>query len=221
MDVLADWFTGPRLLFSAPLLFALVVWCLSFVGLFSFHAFDLDLDLDHDLHLDADLDHDADFGNVGNLAQLVGLGMVPFSLFITLLLFWFGALGLGVHALYGITNWFIVGVVALPVLLVAARITGFTARRLQPLFRDFGQATQGHELIGKIATLTSGQLSTTFGQARVQLEGGVVVQVAVRADADPTTAVQGDRLVITDYLPEKNIYLATRLDDELAENSAS
>ena len=248
MDVLPSLFEPARVLFTIPLGIALLFGLLALIGLVDFDALDFDLDLDLDLDadvVDLDLDLDADLdagGDVGgdvsgafdgeagapgtSVLAFFGLGLIPLSLFITIWCVAFGWTGLAlvewlgptVAALVG-SGW-ATGLALAPVAFaLAVAVTAPAARLLRPLFDDYGRAKGARELVGKVAVLSSGRLTPSFGRASVTLPSGGRADVAVRLDehdADAAgTLAYGDDVLLYDYDAEQGVYLAAPAPDEL------
>jgi hypothetical protein len=230
MDAFSGLFESHRLLFTIPLLFALFLGSLSVLGLFDLEAVDLDLgfdtdvdlgvDADLDADLDADVDPDVEAGG-GGVLQLLGLGMIPFSLLLIVLCFSFGWLGLLLEFLLlkPVSSWVGVGwgltlSVAPLALIGALLVTAPTARMLHPLFKDYGRAKDVHHLLGKRATLTSGSVSTTFGSASAQLDHGQPVDISVRTTEDENDLGYGDNVLIFDYDAENDLYYVAPLSED-------
>lgn len=226
MDAFAALFEPHRLLFTLPLLFALFLGSLSVLGLFDLDALDLDLDLgvDPDLELDADLDADVDpdvEAGSGGVLELLGLGMIPFSLLLIVLCFSFGWLGLALEYLLvsPLSAWVGVGwgvtISIAPVAFVGALgVTAPVARLLHPLFKDYGRAKDVHDLLGQRATLTSGSVSPTFGSASAQLDHGQPVDISVRTTDDDNDLGYGDEVIVFDYDTENDLYYVAPLSEE-------
>jgi hypothetical protein len=247
MDFLASLFEPARILFTIPLGIALFFGLLALIGLVDFEALDFDLDLDTDVDLDADLDFDADVdldadldagGDVGgafdgeagapgtSVLALFGLGLIPLSLFITIWCVTFGWTGLALVEWLGPTVAALVGggwatgLALAPVAFVlGVLVTAPTARLLSPLFEDYGRAKGASELVGKVAVLASGRLTSTFGRATVKLPSGVRADVAVRLDEHDAAAADtlgyGDDVLLYDYDAEQGVYLVAPAPDAL------
>jgi membrane protein implicated in regulation of membrane protease activity len=200
-------FESAVLVFTVPMLLAVLFWLLALIGLFDFEAFDFDLDTDLDVETDLS----------GSVLHAFGLGLIPFSLMLTILLFVFGFTGLALHTLLGDTLGWGAGTATLvfvPVALMTALAVGAGAGRLlHPLFRDHGTATTAHDLVGKIAVLTSGSVSPTFGAASVQMDGALI-EIAARTESDANGLGYGDRVLLIDYDPACNLYLVAPFDGE-------
>ncbi|PEN13608.1 hypothetical protein CRI94_09885 [Longibacter salinarum] len=223
-------FEPARLIFTIPMLVSFAFGALALVGLFDFDGLDLDLDadadvdldagvdIDADVDLDADLDADADAGNSGgSFLQLLGLGYVPITLSIVLLGFTFGWTGHLLTSLFGSSVAATVGsglattgVLAVPAVVAAVGITAPLSRLFAPLFRDYGKATQTHELVGKTAVLTTGSVSPSFGSASVRVPGRGPIDISVRvdpSDVEKADALKyGERVLIYDYDSDKGVY---------------
>ncbi len=225
--VFENLFVGGYLLFSIPMTFAVLVWLLTSVSTIGFSALDGILHLhaevpghDGGAHLEKGGVHQATESHgtapdVATLGDWLGVGKIPFTLFITLLLFLYGWTGIFVKLL-------IPGVVGTFAGIAAGMFGGLLCTRglaglLQPLFKDYGKPESAHAFQGRIATLTSTTLSQDFGTALLKLQDGTLVNLSVRATegASPSTLPKtGDSILLLEYLPEQNLYIAERFDAE-------
>jgi len=220
MEFVSALFQGPLLVFTIPMLIAVLFWLLPILGLFDFDALDLDVDATADLDVDADLDAHADLHGGTGLLQLLGLGMIPLSLTLTLLLFAFGWTGIALHGFLGPSlGWSSLGLNLLfvPLALFAALFAAAGgARLLRPLFREYEAPTTAFDLVGKIASLNSSTVSPTFGSAVVKVEGDRI-EIAARCTPEANRLRYGDRVLIIDYDPANNIYQIAPYEDDLEE----
>lgn len=208
MEFIEMLFEPAVLLFTAPVLVALAFWLLTVVGL-------LDLDL---LDADVDVEADVDAGAAGGgLPGAIGLGLVPVSLLLTLLLFFFGWTGIVLHGTLGEVltglGWagWVQNLLFVPVALGAgtACVAG-AARLLHPFFQDYGRVQGAYEVIGKIAVVKSGTVTPGFGAATVRTDSGPV-EIAARTDAGAAELRYGEQALVVDYDADANTYLVERL----------
>lgn len=237
-----DWsllFEASLLVFTIPMFVAVVVGALGLVGLFDVEALDLDLDLDADADVDVDVgadvgadvdgdvdvDADADGGGSGWM-QFLGFGAIPLSLFLVIVCFSFGWIGLLLVSLFGSTVAGVVGagmatslMLAAPALVGALALAAPTARLLAPLFRDYGRADRADTLVGSIAVLSTTRVTPSFGSATVTLPDRGPVEVSVRTtNASGDDLGYGDEVVIFDYDAEHNLYYVAPVDAEVTED---
>jgi hypothetical protein len=190
---------------------------------------DFDADLGADAGADAGMDADAEAGaSGGGLLQAIGFGLVPFSLLVVLLCFSFGWTGLLLTSLFGESVAAVVGagfattgVLAVPAAVASMLVTAPAARLFAPLFRDYGKAVGARELVGKTAVLNTGSVSDSFGAATVRVKGRGRVEISARADSEDADALSyGDRVLIYDYDPERNVYFVAPEDGGAAPGAA-
>jgi hypothetical protein len=200
-------FSSEALVFTVPALFSLVFWVAGVAGFRADDGGEADLEASVEIH---------------PLLSAAGIGQVPVTIIITLLLFFFGWTGIGLHALFGEwlagVGWSGLGRNALfvPAALVAAfGASAGLSRALHPLFREFGEPQKALDLVGKIAVLNSSTVTRGFGSAVVRMPGGERIEVAARASCDDNDLRYGDRTLVVDYDPQKNIYTIERLDEPL------
>ncbi|HMB91073.1 MAG TPA: hypothetical protein VKP65_09520 [Rhodothermales bacterium] len=223
MDLVAALFDTTLLVFTIPALLAVVLWVLALIGLFDFEALDIDLDVDAP-DVEIDLDAGADLAGGGGLLQVLGVGMIPFSLLLTVALFIFGWSGIMLHSLTGeILGWngLALNLLFIPLaLVIALAVTAGAARVLRPLFRDYGKAHAAADLVGKIALVKSNTVTSTFGSAVVRL-GGDHIEIATRSMPGQPDLQYGTQVVIFDYDAEKNLYYVGAFEDKPSLPSSS
>ena len=150
---------------------------------------------DHPHHGDADAEH---AGGLAGLIQTLGLGGVPVTLMLSVLILAAWSFCLGGLELLGSTGWTRVAAPLLA-LALAVPLTGLLIRPLRRFFASLA-APQHRDLIGKICTITTLRVSERYGQAEVANGGaGLIVQVR---STDPGRLSRGDRALIFDYKDE-------------------
>lgn len=169
------------------------------------HGHDVHLDgpghLDSHGHHPGDHPGDADAEHVGGLAgiiQTLGLGGVPVTLMLSVLILAAWGFCLGATELLGRAGWL---AVAAPLVSLALAVP-VTAGVIRPLRRFFVSlaAPQNRDLLGKICTITTLRVDERYGQAEVE-DGGAGLIVQVRS-TDPGRLNRGDRALIFDYKDE-------------------
>jgi hypothetical protein len=210
MDIIGLLLEPAILFFTVPILLAVLFWLTGLIGLVDFEALDLEPG--------ADVGFGS--GTLSNLSSLAGFGLIPLSLFISLSLFCFGWSGIALYAFIGTdlltTGWSYLGTNFLIIpssIVVSVGLTAGAVRLLRPLFSDYGKASDAYDLIGKVAVVKSGTVSPDFGEAIVQLKGGIKVEIATRTDNDANNLRYGDQALILDYDLAQNTYLVERYED--------
>ncbi|WP_114521323.1 YqiJ family protein [Altererythrobacter sp. ZODW24] len=182
---------------NIPFAVALAIMALLAVAqLFGLSDFGGDAEID----LDADIDGDLDAGGFADgLASLIGLGRVPFTIWLAAFLFLFAGLGVGIQQLAdGLTGapfaaWAaaaISGIVTLPV-------TGLVTRPLEKLIpRDETSAVNVDSLLGRRATISIGTAAHgSPARAQVLDRHGRTHQVMVEPD-DAAAVIPADEIVL-------------------------
>lgn len=180
---------------------AAALWLLSLLGLFGEH--------DTDFYLEADAAGDFHL-------QLWDMGKIPLMLIITLLLFTFGAIGLGLMwvlalMITALGGWALAAVAAVLAVVPTVLLSAFISRKLQPLFRDYGKALKSHELIGQFAITDSSQVSPQFGSAYWTDQLGNHIQISVRTFPDKPPIPTGKKVILISYDTEKNLFFVEEL----------
>lgn len=146
-------------------------------------------------HGDADAEHP---GGLAGVIQSLGLGGVPVTLMLSLLILGAWSFCLGGLELLGSAGW---AAVAVPLASLALAVP-VTAAAIRPLRRFFVSlaAPQHRDLLGKVCTITTLRVDERYGQAEVE-DGGAGLIVQVRS-TDPGRLNRGDRALIFDYRDE-------------------
>ncbi|MGR9053138.1 MAG: ubiquinone biosynthesis protein, partial [Gammaproteobacteria bacterium] len=85
--------------------------------------------------------------------------------------------------------------------------TGKITRPLSRLFVTH-EARSNNSLVASFCEITSLSVNDKFGQAKVE-DGGAGLIISVRADT-PNNLKKGDRALIYEYDPEKNLYFISK-----------
>lgn len=180
--------------FSVALGVVVLLAAMQFVGLGNLLGHDLDADVDVPAGVDHDLTIDA------GLLSLIGLGRVPFMMWLMILLSVFGVLGLaGQHVLEVLTGapwsaWLVgpvTGVLALPATGAIARPLG----RLLP--KDETTAIDISALIGREAEIVIGTASPgNPARAKVTDHFGQTHYVMLEPDNDGQRFVQSEKVLL-------------------------
>ena len=160
----------------------------------------------HDGHDAGDGD---DAGGLAGMIHALGLGGVPVTLMLSVLVLsaWVFCIG-GMELVgAGAPGWQKAGV-ALGSLVLGVPVTSLLIRPLRRFFRAIA-APQHRDLLGKICTITTLRVDERYGQAEVE-DGGAGLIVQVRSH-EPGRLTRGDRAVIFDYKDE--IFYVGSLDE--------
>lgn len=188
----------PTVVYTIPLAICLVFWLFSLLGVFDF--------------LDVDIDSEA--GLAGLLATF-GLAGVPITLSLSLLFLF--AWSLSLFSTAWLLPWLPAGLVynaagaaALVISFIfSVYLTGKITRPLSRLFVTH-EARSNRSLVAKYCEITSLTVNEQFGQAKVE-DGGAGLIISIRAAA-PNNFKKGDRALIYEYDPDKNLYFISKQD---------
>ncbi|MGI5166283.1 hypothetical protein ACQEU3_18185 [Spirillospora sp. CA-253888] len=192
----------PAVLFSFALLVVTGYWVLVLLGALGIDA------------LDADADTGADGAGGDGLVAAAGLGGVPVTVVLTLLvsLAWFLSLAGQVLIGEGAAAWLTV-----PVLVAAVAGAWLLTRLLvRPLRRALPAvaAPTRNDFVGRVCVIRTGRVTAGFGQAEVAADDGSTALVQVRATGDDVFA-QGATALIFDYDAVAEVFLVMPYDAEL------
>lgn len=176
---------------------------------------DLDADVDGDLHADVDGDADLDADADGDLdggdhkihfggdtwLELLGIGRVPLSVVVMVLLMSWGFIGIVVNRLlFEMLPGLLLPLVSIPLAGIgSAAITGVLARivaRIMPL--DESSAWRKQELVGTIGEALY-TIDSRFGKAAVRDPQGYRFQVPCRVGEGASPIPKGQRVLLVEY----------------------
>lgn len=190
----------PTVLFSFLLCLALVYWLVAALGILELDTFGGDF---------APNGEGLELEGLAGLLLRLGLGGVPVTLVLTLLVFfaWFASyfveLLLLRHLPLGWLRYPLGLAVAAAALLPAVPLTGLLCRPLRRLFRKV-EAPTSRGLLGQIARVRSASVSPHFGEADLD-DGGAGLILRIRAEVTENFK-RGDRVVLLEYLEAEHAY---------------
>ena len=202
----------PTIVFTVALGIVLVYWLFVLIG-----ALDIDLlggghDVDiggghdvggHDVGHDAHDGGDAD-GDAGGVWHALGLGSVPLTISVSMiaLVAWCASLLSMRYIATGADLWKWIVVPA--ALIVALPLAALLVRPLAPVF-EIKEGKTHADYVGSVCTITSNTVDESFGYADI-VDGGSIVQIAVRCDADKKLA-RGDKALVIEHDADKRVFV--------------
>lgn len=215
------WFTAPLALVFIFALFRLIMGGMDF-GDAEVDA-DADVDVAVDVDADADVDGDTDTdvdseGQHGSFIDILGflnVGRVPVMVVLMSLFATWGISGLIANALFNVAtnpNWFWAScIIAFLCSFVCTRYLTFG---ISKLFPESERAVTDVQLLGMRGRVISGQITTTFGTARVQVPDGPALTVNCRIKTAQVNPVKGDTVILVNYDDEKRIFDVKKAETE-------
>lgn len=195
----------PTVIYSTVLGVVVVYWLIGMLGLV-----DLGLAGDADLELDVDSDVDVSVGGLTGFMLTFGLTGVPFTLVISIvaLICWL----ISFYLQFYILNWlpdgwlyYLMGAFAsFVIFVISLPLTAIVIRPLKGMFKSV-ETTLSDHLVGNSATIVTGTVSETFGQARL-FNNGAEILLDVRCDPEHSLK-KGDKVLLIEYLTEKYAYI--------------
>lgn len=176
---------------------------------------DADMDIDADVDVDADIDADADVAvdaggqsfSFGDIFGFLNVGRVPLMVVLMSLFATWGMTGLIANAVLNVPEnpqWvWISCVIAFFCCFLGTR---YISIGLSKLFPESERAISDVQLLGLSGRVISGQITTTFGTARVQVPGGPELTVSCRTKSEAATPVKGDIVILVNYDRTKRIF---------------
>jgi membrane protein implicated in regulation of membrane protease activity len=193
------------------------------------HDVDFDAEMDHDIDADHDLDpnHDADHDTDAEeetspiMAALtwLGVGQVPVSIVLMVLLLTWGAIGFIVNVIAQphVSQGWQAAIFSLPLALlgslaITSGVSGLIVRYL-PLHET--SARRRHELLGCVGEAIF-NLDQTGGLVAVRDEDGNLFQVACRTVPGAEPIPKGSRVRLVTYRAAGNLFFGTAAADQAA-----
>ena len=197
------WFTAPLAIVFLLALFRLATGAID--------SRDVDAEVDMDADIDADADVDVDTGSqgsaFGDVFGFLNVGRVPLMIVLMSLFVTWGIFGLIANTLLNIPEtpnrvW-ISCIIAFFCCFLGTR---YISIALSKLFPESEKAISDVQLLGLRGRVISGQITTTFGTARVQVPDGPELTVSCRVEPDGITPVKGDTVILINYDRTKRIF---------------
>ena len=201
------WFTAPLAIVFLLALFRLATGAMDFGDVDAEVDMDADLDADTDVDADMDADTGAQGPSFGDVFGFLNVGRVPLMIVLMSLFVTWGIFGLIANALLNIPEapnrvW-ISCIIAFFCCFLGTRYISIALSKLLP---ESEKAISDVQLLGLRGRVISGQITTTFGTARVQVPDGPELTVSCRVEADGITPVKGDTVILINYDPTKRIF---------------
>ena len=193
----------PTVIYTVLLAIIVIYWLVGMLGL-------IDLDFSGDVDIDADVDVDASVGGLTGFLLTFGLTGVPFTLVISIIILvcWLISFYLQFYLLTWLPDgwlYYLMGTVAdFVVFLVSLPITAIFIRPLKGMFNSV-ETTTSNNLVGKDATVATGTVSETFGQAKVFNDGAEIL-LDVRCDPQHQLNM-GDKVLLIEYQQDSHSYI--------------
>lgn len=206
------WFTAPLATVFLFAIFRLVLGGLDFG--------DADVDADGDFDVDADTGVVADSGTSSNsfvdVLGFLNVGRVPFMIVVMTLFTTWGSTGLMANELLKVENTPSMFWISCMIALVCGVLgTRYLSLTLSKVFPESDPATKDLHLLGLQGRVISGQITETFGTARVQAPDGHTLTVRCRVKQDESNPVKGDTVILVNYDSDKRIFDVKPIEKEL------
>ncbi len=218
------WFTAPIAIVFLLALFRLATGAMDFGDVDTDVDMDADIDIDADVDLDVDADVDADMdvhtsahgSAFGDMFGFLNVGRVPLMIVLMSLFVTWGISGLIANAFLNIPeNPHRVWISCIIAFFCCFLGTRYISIGLSKLFPESEKAISDIHLLGLSGRVISGQITTTFGTARVRVPDGPELTVSCRTEPDEATPVKGDTVILINYDRTKRIFDVKKSEMEL------
>lgn len=187
----------PTIVFTFGLIFVLMFWALSLIGIVDVDFIDVGLDFDIDVDTDPGL-----FGSLGGFLLYFGLNGIPITVVLTVLILvaWTLAYFVSAYLIVPLPfDWlrYIAGTAVIAgAIALAMPITGMSLRPTRHIFTGESAKTND-SFVGSKGSVTTLEVTESFGQAEVA-DGGAGLLVNIRAE-EPNTLKKGDEVALLSY----------------------
>lgn len=178
---------------------------------------DIDADMDVDVDVDADMDIDTDFSVFERALGFINVGKVPLTIIVsTFLLFWgvsgFMLNGIILNVLGEFPSAFIMAScgVALVIGIIGTKFLSGIIARIFPTVETYSSSNQS--LLGQVARVVSGEVTTGFGRAKVNDPYGNTLTVFCKIPEGKEVPKRGDEIVLIDYDPSDKKFEVVKAD---------
>ena len=218
------WFTAPLAIVFLLALFRLATGAMDFGDVDTDVDMDADLDMDADVDIDADADVDTDMDThtgthgspFGDVFGFLNVGRVPLMIVLMSLFVTWGISGLIANTFLNIpVTPYRVWISCIIAFFCCFLGTRYLSIALSKLFPESEKAINDVQLLGLSGRVISGQITTTFGTARVQVPDGPELTVSCRTKSNEATPVKGDTVILINYDPAKRIFDVKKSEMEL------
>lgn len=208
-EFLGNIFSFPTLFYTGLLGLTLLYWFTSMMGLADF-----DFDLDD---IDADGSSNTDIAESSGFLNKFKLDGIPLTISLSFVIFLSWVLSFllvnyyqdkvaeeWVKAFIGVWVILLAPVISVPII-------GILLSPLKPIFKKFKEEAEGRKadsLVGHIAIVRTNKVNMNFGDADIDSEGASLI-LKIRAE-EPNDLKRGDRIVLTEYISDENIYMVRR-----------
>jgi len=218
LDLLKEIIAPYNFIFTLPIFLVFLYIVLQFVGFHSDGGGIINADIgDIGVGADDDMKVEADGSTLNYVLAFLGVGKVPLTMILIPLLITWGMTGCICNYIITQTrkppHWpFMLGsiVIAATVGVIIAKLFAGTISIILPTAER--GATSKKELIGKTAKVTSGQVTTSFGRARLRDDYGNSISLYCKIQRGKKVPQKGDEVILLDYDAEDRKFDVEKFD---------
>lgn len=183
---------------------------------------DIDVDVEPDINLNVDVDTDGEVAFEGGstltaLINFLGVGKVPLTIILLLLLGSFGFTGWVLNniilSIFSTYLSLAIGPIFLMAIAVSVVTTGYMGQTLGRLLPSKStSATSYKQLVGQQGEVVSHVVNESFGQVRVRDRGGNIMTVYAVIDPGKPPLKQNDKAVLLEYVQKDRMFVVVAAD---------
>ena len=155
---------------------------------------------------------------IGDVLGFLNIGRVPFMIVVMTLFTTWSFTGLIVNEILNVNSAssLFFGISCSAALVCSILGTRYLSLTLSKIFPESDPPTKDLHLLGLQGRVVSGQITTTFGTARVQVPDGHTLTVKCRVKPGEPNPVKGDIVILIGYDPEKRIFDVKSIEEILS-----
>lgn len=207
METIQAAFLPANVFFTVLMLLMLLYWIMVVLGTLDIDFLDFDLDVEGDVDVDVDGVMDGAAGGfVDGFCAFFYIGTIPLTILLSILIISMWFISIIANGLINPSGSMVLGFpIAAGNVIVSPFVCKVVCMPLKKLFSGLSSAGTIHDVVGRICTVTTTQVSTKMGQAEVPT-GGAPVLINVVADGSHVFH-KGDEAVVIEKDNEKGVYV--------------
>lgn len=207
METIQQAFLPANVFFTVLMLLMLLYWIMVVIGTLDIEFLDFDLDVEGDADVDVDgvLDGAAG-GFFDGFCAFFYIGTVPVTILVSMLIICMWFISIIANGLMNPSGSMVLGFpIAVGIVIVSPFVCKVVCMPLKKLFSSLKKTDTIRDVIGRICTVKTTEVSTKMGQAEVPSSGAPVL-INVVSDGSHVFH-KGDEAVVLEKDNEKGVYV--------------
>lgn len=207
MELIHEAFLPANIFFTVLLILMFIYWILVVLGAMDIEFLDFDLDIDGDADIDVDGALDATGGGfLDSVCSFFYLGTIPLMILMSTLIICMWFISIIANGVINPSGTMVIGLpIAIGNIIVSPFICKVVCMPLKKFFASLKKTDTIRDVIGRICTITTTEVSTKMGQAEVK---GTGAPILINVVADGSNVFhKGEEAVVIEKDNEKGVYV--------------